>query len=498
MPFDLASLGFGILFAALFAGLPLATAATAVPAAVLSAPAGRHDLVRRGVVVVGLFTSFCGALIMGLGAWLARADTRYGALESLGFLLLSLLGAGLLMGGLGPLPSWLLELAARAAERLPLPFRLAARDLAHRRIPAVAAITLAMLASAAGIAVTVIATGETTQDRAAYQPQARPGALVVRPGFPLTEGFSAAEAGAVRAAIERELPGVPIVEVEEVHESDRYLHATAEAAELPDEVVYWPQAIGDERLLRYLTGDQSTPYDEGKAVVIVSGDVRADAVELSYEISADDENARTKTIPAAVARPATPHMAAIFVPSKIVRDLGYPLQPAELIVDPTLHRVTEQERERLDRRLDDDLARTYVERGFQASTRCLPIAAAALLLALASALAPGFGQAANGRQARVLRRTGSGSGAAFRWFCAGRAGLSALLGTVLGAAAGCLAGMLLLWPLTASSSWDDPPRVPFETPWAAVVSVVAGLPLLAAALGALLARERPPVPPSRH
>ncbi|MGR6918650.1 hypothetical protein ACU635_30760 [[Actinomadura] parvosata] len=212
MPLDLASLGFGLMFLALLVGLPLATATAAVPAAALSAPAGRHDLVRRGVVVAGLFASFWGALIMGLGAWLTSADTRYGPLESLAFLLLSLLGAGLLMGGLGPLPSWLLELADRAAERLPPPFRLAARDLAHRRPPAVVAITLAMMASAAGIAVTVIATGETTQDRAAYQPQARPGALLVRPEPSLAEPFPAAEAGAVRAAIERELPGVPIVQ----------------------------------------------------------------------------------------------------------------------------------------------------------------------------------------------------------------------------------------------------------------------------------------------
>src|ERR1044072_2857065 len=113
---------------------------------------------------------------------------------------------------------------------------------------------------------------------------------------------------------------------------------------MAEEVVYLDQAIGDEKLLRYLTGDQSTPYDEGTAVVITSAEVKVDSVELSYE----NDDAPTRTVPAVGARPADPHMEAIFVPSKIVRDLGFQLQPEELIVDPTLRRVTVQEQKRLD------------------------------------------------------------------------------------------------------------------------------------------------------
>ncbi|MFG1966891.1 hypothetical protein [Nonomuraea sp. NPDC049028] len=137
---------------------------------------------------------------------------------------------------------------------------------------------------------------------------------------------------------------------------------SAENVEIPEEVAYWDQAIGDEKLLRYLTGDQSTPYDEGTAVVITSAEVKVDSVELSYEINEND--ATTRTVPAVGARAADPHMEAIFVPSKIVRDLGFQLQPEELIVDPTLRRVTVQEQKRLDDRLDDAVAKAYVERGF--------------------------------------------------------------------------------------------------------------------------------------
>ncbi|KAB8194755.1 hypothetical protein FH608_016415 [Nonomuraea phyllanthi] len=353
------------------------------------------------------------------------------------------------------------------------------------------AITLAMMVTALGVVVTVIAVGETTQSRAEYLPRARPGTLLAEPDTFLGEPFSAADAATVRAAIERELPGVPIARSELPMDESRPFTARAENVRTPEEAVYWQQAIGDERLLRYLTGDQSTPYDEETAVVITSADVKVDSIGLSYKIHEDDEILETKTVPAVIARTADPHMETIFVPSKMVRDLGYRLQLDELIVDPTLHRVTEQERERIDARLDDEVAKIYVERGFRASTWWLLIVAGALLLALACALSTGFGKGANARQARVLRRAGNGSGAAFRWFCASRAGVTALCGAVLGAVAGCPIGILLLWPLTVRTAWEEPVRVPFETPWPAIAAIVAGLPLLAATLGALLAREQP-------
>ncbi|MEU8108384.1 hypothetical protein AB0C18_32205 [Nonomuraea muscovyensis] len=495
MSFDLAFYAFWALIVAVFVGLPLMTAAAgAIPAALLSAPSNRHEFISRRFVVLGLCASFAGVWLMGLGAWLAREDSRYGGIESLGILLIALVGAGLLAAGLGPLPSWLLETLGPYAERLPPPFRLAVRDLAHRRAHAVLAITLAMMATALGLALTITTVGETTQSRAEYLPLGRPGSLLVRSSPAYLGPFSAEEAATVRAAMERELPGVPIAQSETVARASRHFGATADNVETPEEAVYWDQAIGDEKLLRYLTGDQSTPYEEGTAVVITSANVKVDSVDLSYEINEINENDETmesKTVRAVVARTSDPHMETIFVPSKLVRDLGYQLQPGELIVDPTLHRVTAQEQLRLDDQLDDALAEIHVERGFEASTGWVPFASAAFLAALACALASGLGKAANGRQARVMRRAGNGSAAAFRWFCASRAGLSALCATALGAIAGCPAGMLLLWPLTMPTTWEAPERVPFDTPWLLIAAVVAGLPLLAATLGALFAREQP-------
>lgn len=465
--------------------IPAVFACTSVTVAALSAPRNRHVRIRRRNVVGGLFVSFIGVGMMAFGAWSAREDSRYDAVVLIGLTLMALIGGGLLLLGFGPFASWLLEILGRCAERLPLPVRLAVRDLAGRRATTAPAITMTAMATSFGIALTIIAVGMTTQDSAAYSPSARPGTLSVR-------SFSAEQAGAVRAAIQRELPGVPIAQREipsHPPREFRFFGADAENVDLPEERVYANEVIGDEALLRYLTGDQSTPYDEGKAVVVTTADVQVDSVQINYDVTGKDDPLTSKTIPAIVAKTVDPHMQTVFVPAKVVRDLGYQLEPDELIVDPSLHRISAGEQERLDSRLGD-IADTYVERGFQASTTWLVVAAATLLIALFGALTAGDGKATSSRPGRVLRRAGDGSAATFRWFGASRAGLSTLCGTVLGAVAGCPIGMLLIWPLTASSSWDSPPRVSFETPWPTIAAVVVGLPVLAAALGGLLARER--------
>ncbi|WP_433511888.1 hypothetical protein ACQP2T_50235 [Nonomuraea sp. CA-143628] len=461
--------------------IPAVFACASVAIAGQSAPWNRHVRILRRYVVGGLFLSFVGVGMMAFGAWSARADTRYGGLVLIGMFLATLIGGGLLLLGFGPFASLLLEILGRYAERLPLPVRLAVRDLASRRPTTAPAIAVTMMATSFGVALTIVAVGMTAQDRAAYSPSARPGTLVVRL-------FSGDQAGAVRAAIQRELPGVPIAQSEGPREY-RHFNTYAENVGLLEESVYPHEVIGDEALLRYITGDQSTPYDEGKAVVVMNADVKVDSVEIGYDVTGNNGPLATKTIPAIAARTVDPNMQTIFVPAKVVRNLGYQLEPDELIIDPSLHRISAGEQARLDSRLGD-VAETYVERGFQAETTWLVVAAATLLIALCGAWAAGDGKDTSSRAVRVLRRAGDGSAATFRWFAASRAGLSTLCGTVLGAVAGCPIGMLLLWPLTASNSWDSPPRVPFETPWPVIAAVVVGLPVLAAALGGLLAREQ--------
>ncbi|MFB9477257.1 hypothetical protein [Nonomuraea salmonea] len=487
MSFDLALHLTTVMMYVLLVALPLMIATLAVPAALFSAPRHRHERIRRRAVTLGLIVSSAGVAAMGLGAWLAREDSRYGIMEFAGMLVMTLLGAGLLVAGLGSLPSRLLELLGPPAERLPVPLRLAVRDLAQRRAVAAVAITLTMMATAAGIGLTVVVAGQTTQSRAEYVPLGKPGTLLVRSNPPVLGPFSDADTATVRAAMERALPGVPIIQSEVIADIGWYFNAEAKNVEIPEDAFFPTLAIGDEKLLRYLTGDPSTPYDEGTPVVITSADVPVGSVDIGYKLGQNDESTQTKTVPALLMRATEPGVETIFVPSEVVRDLGYSLATSELFVDPAVHRATPGEQRRLDDALDDELAEIHVERGFQAPMGWAPFAAASLVAAIACALAAGVGAAADVRQARVMRRTGI----AFRWFGAARAGVTAVCGTVLGAVAGCTAGMSLLWPLTASTSWEDPPRVPFETPWLTIAAIVIGLPLIAAALGALLARQRP-------
>ncbi|MET7338997.1 hypothetical protein [Nonomuraea sp. NPDC005650] len=423
--------------------------------------------------------------MMAFGGWTASRASHYGTVDFFGLLLVTLIGGGLLLIGLGPFASWLPGIVGRHAERLPLPVRLAARDLAGRRAAAAPAITLTMVATASGLALAIIATGVTEQSRAAYVPQARPGTLLV--GY-----FSPEQAGAVRAAIQRELPGAPVIQRETWKDDSldfRHFDVRLKDVYLTEESMYPAEAIGDERLLRYLTGDPTTPYDEGTAVVITAADVKADSVDVDYDLTGKGEPETVKTIPATVVRTAHPQMETIFVPAKVMRDIGYRLRPDELIVDPSLRRVSAGEQERLDDRLGE-LADTYIERGYQPSTGWMAVAGAAFLAALGCAWVAGGGRSASSRPVRVLRRVGGGSAATFRWFGASRTGLGALCGTALGAVAGFPIGMSLVWPLTAPTTWISPPQVSFEPPWLTIAAVIVGLPVLAAALGGLLGPAR--------
>jgi hypothetical protein len=59
----------------------------------------------------------------------------------------------------------------------------------------------------------------------------------------------------------------------------------------------------------------------------------------------------------------------IFLPAKVMRDLGYHLESEKLIIVPSIHRTSAIKQGRLDRPLGD-IAVTYIERGFQGTSCC--------------------------------------------------------------------------------------------------------------------------------
>ncbi|TDE52834.1 hypothetical protein E1295_17455 [Nonomuraea mesophila] len=406
-------------------------------------------------------------------AWTTREDRHYDDTGAFLLLLAAVVGGSLLLTGAGPSTPWLLALLRRHTVRLPPSIRLAARDLARNSGRTAHPIAITMVTTAVAVTVLIVAVAVTAQSRAGYDPAARSGALLVN--------VLAEDATDVRATIQRELPGVPVAQ-RDLPSRRGDLRLRAEGVR----DVASSGFIGDQALLRYLTGNPATPYDEGTAVVVTPHDVQVDAVTLTYALSSGEPS--EKTIPAVVVSSSDPYVNEVFIPTQVVRDLGLRPEPYELIVDPSAHRTTGSEQERIDRRMGEG-ASTYVERGFRGSTGWLGVVAALIVVALGSALVAGGRAAARGRSRRVLLRAGNGSALTLRRFAASRAGLSMVCGTAPGAVAGCVIGSLLAWPTTTSHEWEVMPRVSFDTPWWAIATLVAALPVLAGIIAAL---PRPP------
>jgi hypothetical protein len=465
----------GLIALVLFLGPPLALICGSVIFAARSVLLYDEQLKR------GIKASAVAIVTLVIIAVATHADTHHD--EAMAYLrVVGLVAGALLLFGMGPVVPRLLSGAARFAARSPAPLRRAIRDVTRPLGRSSAWIAVTMNATALAIALLTIAFAVMTQHRSEYTPALRPGALRVR-------DFGTHQA-AVRAAIARELPGVPVAERDwsaaSVHVTDGDIEAV-------------PTYIGDEALLRYLTGDFSTPYDPGEAVV-VTATARAGGHVL-IEPSRHYDRPRTYppdlTIPATTIASAHPRIEAVFVPAAVLRQGGFEVEPDELIIDPSLHRTSEAERERLDSRLGD-VATAYLEQGYQPSTIWVGVTAAAILLALISAL-----MAAHPRRSHPYREylpppAGDLPPARPRRDAAARAALCAVCGGLLGGAAGLVIGATLRWPVTMTIGWLlwSRPRVPIGIPWRFVWALLLGLPALAAAIAALLARRRPGPAPS--
>ncbi|MEU4228633.1 hypothetical protein AB0F17_30435 [Nonomuraea sp. NPDC026600] len=448
-------------------GIPTAVVCGSIFFAALSAPREQRNRMSLYPLVWGAVVATFGIAVMALTAWSTQADKHYDDFDSALTALAGIFGGALLIFGLGPFVPWLLEVVRRSAVFLPRALRPTVRHVCGAPARTAAGVATTMVAAAIATALMIIAPAMTAQGGADYYPDARPGALVV-------EGFGADQTATVRAAIQRELPGAPITE----KSSDRgpgFLDVATDYSNWSDPYV------GDQALLRYLTGNPSTPYDKGTAVVVATDNEETDSAEVRYSLSATGGSTAIKAIPVITVRPPDPRFGRLFVPREVVQDLGVQLQPDQFIIDPSHYRVSATEQERLDRRLGG-IAVTYVERGYQAPPYWLYVVAVVILIALAGALVA----TRSAGSARILLRISGGSVAGLRFLAACRAAVGAACGTAIGATAGCVIGLFLVWPMTTSADWEPPPRAPFETPWPAIGVLIAGLPVLAAVIAALV------------
>ncbi|MBB2913880.1 putative ABC transport system permease protein [Streptosporangium becharense] len=480
---------------------PAVQAARQNPAAVLG---GRRDeaRARRAGPLTGLVV-----VVAGVAA--AVFAVRFNVVWVFAAALLSQLG-------LVALTPWLVGAAAGPAGRLPLPFRLAARDASRNRGRTAFAVAAVMTATAAFTAAGVAASSGFAHNRDSFQAALPAGTTTIR-GVGLDDDRWAA----LRAAVERELPGVPMIEAVEPRD------ARGTVVELGARYPAGSQSsgrfrhlgglpVGDEQLLTLVQGRRDpaavAALAAGKAVVFDPRLVRGDRLGLTMvgiavpepEEPEEPEVPDDLTVPAVVARAADPGYAVAVLPPSALHRIGLKTESRTLYVDPAVHRLDYERGRKLERELRavNDRADVYVELGFQGDV----VFQLRLLLVAASILVLGGTFVATGLAAADLRpdlATMAAVGAApgtRRLVVAGQAGFIAGLGVPIGAGAGLLTGIAAAWPmttrardftwLTAESAAPGTEAPTVEIPWLFLTVIVIGLPPLAALLAGAFARTR--------
>nr|BFE83008.1 hypothetical protein GCM10020093_056090 [Planobispora longispora] len=216
--------------------------------------------------------------------------------------------------GLIALTPRLVRGAAGLAARLPLPFRLAARDASRHRGRTASAVAAVMTATAAFTAAGVAVSSDVADRRDAFQATIPAGTMGVA-GWGLDDGRWAEVAEAVR----ERLPGVPLIEAAEPRDAEGAvvdLHVVSDpgapflsGGEVHVQGVSNTPPIGDARLLRLVQG-RSDPvaaeaFAAGKAVVFDPALVRDGRLKLRV-ISAEDTGPWEITVPAVAAAAADP------------------------------------------------------------------------------------------------------------------------------------------------------------------------------------------------
>ncbi|WP_214409562.1 ABC transporter permease [Sphaerisporangium fuscum] len=493
-------------------GLLSAVLAAVVPAL----QAGRTDLVRalaglrgepkprRGWPLAGLALLVLGIALITIRRWAGpplrwRLDTN---VALTGGLLLEMLGVVLLT-------PWLIGVAGGLVARLPLPFRLAARDATRNRgrtAPAVAAVSATV---AALMMMLIIWHSGDARAAAGYRPSEAYGALTVDASRALDQN----QAARLRGVVQPELPGVPLTEVYRpaYPGGDRYSvqmrSATCRQKPHSDscEREMWTGVLNDIQmggpdLLRYLTGrDDSAAaaaLAAGKAVVFLPDVVTGGRATLT--ITGNEAKDRVVDVPAIETSPARPDTVGALLPMRLATDLGLKPQLYRLVVDPERHTVTPAEEERVADALQTmapDVG-VQVERGYRSVYPLVElfVTVGAILLALGGTFAATGLAVADARpDMSTLGAVGAAPGVR-RLVTFGQAWFIAGIGVATGIVAGFVPG--------ASEALASSQRVPgpwtpegvstpvLVVPWATVVLLVVVFPLVAGLVAALFARTR--------
>lgn len=471
---------------------------------------------RRGEVRSGRRTPVAGLLVAATGAALAfyAAGTGRAASAATSFNLV-LTGAVLAQLGFVLCAPALVGLAGRVAGFLPLPLRLAVRDAARHRARSGPAVAAVMAALAGSVAVSVYFVSDTERQRRAYDPQLRPGQVMlygeslqpdapaglvarVRATLPvrsvLTMRFlqpdcqpaecrtvDVLRAPAFRCPAE---PSPPATKQEALIRTQRDLRCRG--------AQFAAVAVGDSATVRAVAGAAASHVERalsaGGAVVL---DHRLlDAGHVTFRVVTEGNGVTPTTrdlrIPA-VLQPAE-HAAAlpqVVVSAAAARLLGVPAPVRGVLLDTT-RPPTEAEEDRALAIIRDQPAGLMVERGFRrdSAVPLLVLLAASTLVTLgATAVATGLA-AAEGRPDLATLAAVGGSPRLRRVLAMAQAATIAVLGAALGVVAGLVPAVAVV---SARAEY------PLVIPWPTLLACLGVVPLIAAGCAGLLTRSRLPI-----
>jgi putative ABC transport system permease protein len=250
----------------------------------------------------------------------------------------------------------------------------------------------------------------------------------------------------------------------------------------------------------------------GRAVSLNRTQVAGGAVRLGLFARADDayneapakKATRIVSLPVTAAGKGLPvHGIGMVLPAALVRHDGLRTQPVATVFTTT-RLPTGAQRQAINAALDHLGVQTsvYVERGYQSKNSVVMLALAlfaGIVTVGAAGIATGLAQADAEADLKTLAAVGAPP-AVRRSLSGFQCGVVAAMGVVLGGAAGVLPAIGLLrvqlaharhtYRLALTSGFPiDPPHVPIVVPWSTLGLLVAGVPVGAALLAALVTRS---------
>ncbi|MFF4379372.1 FtsX-like permease family protein [Kitasatospora sp. NPDC001547] len=532
----------GILLVGLATGL-LAAVVPAVQASrqdVVAALTGRDTLKppSRRLAVLGL-------LMLGGGAALAL----YGATNGIGNSSFAVLGGSALAElGMVVLVPYLVGLFGRLGRWLPLGPRLALRDSVRHRGRTAPAVAAVMAAVAGSVAVSLYMDSLDEEYRRDYVASGPPGAVMLGTGWmdpadvkllpqmreaiehgipdlgpradvqrvhPKGDCSEGGYCGYIAVEVPKEdrcpalLPGVdlPFAERERILETDERCHTNDRRG-----VAFTPLSAGDATLLRNLYGvtDQKAAQAlaDGKAVVFDARYLKDGKVALEYTLpgaestggSSGDKPVRGEVaVDAVLAEPTLRSPGQAVVSPATAARLGFTTTPAGSVWLPAAA-PSDSAQQRTDGALaklsEHDVLK--VERGYesQADLVSLGLNVFAAIVALGAAgIATGLAAADSQRDLTTLAAVGA-EPRIRRTLSGFQCGVIAAMGALLGVVCGVVPGMALRKVDAAASKYPGMSadelanKATLVFPWPTVAATVVLLPLIAAALAALLTRSR--------